>query len=112
MEDKYYIIDYDYNHRLKQNKFFIHELIPNQDFDFLVRDIEYPEIEYLAQDSWDGIYPYYGAMFQYIQINKKQNVQIRVLNLIKGYYTNIKEAEKDLDKLINFIEKAKKKYIF
>lgn len=112
MEDKYYIIDYDYNHKLKQNKFFIHELIPNQDFNFFIRDIEFTELEYLAQNSWDGIYPYCGAMFQYIPINKKQNARIHDLNLIKGYYTDIKEAEKDLEKLIDFIEKSKEKYIF
>lgn len=111
MENKYYIIDYDYkNHNIRY--YFIRELAPIKDFTHFVRDIEYPKIELLGCDSWDGIYPYYGALSEYIKINKEQESLIRDLDLIKGYYTNKDEAEKDLDKLINFIEKAKKKYIF
>lgn len=110
--NKYYIIDYNYNLRLNKMVFFIHELIPNADFDYFVRDIEYPEIELLGFDSWDGIYPYYGVLLQYIKINKEQESLIRDLDIIKGYYINKEEAEKDLKKLIDFIEKSEKKYIF
>lgn len=106
MEDKYYIIDYDYKNG--DIHYFIRELIPIKDFTYFVRDIEYPKIELLGC----GTYPYYGVLLEYIKINKEQRSPIRDLNIIKGYYTNKKEAEKDLDKLINFVEKAKKKYIF
>ena len=112
MEIKYYIIDYGYNLKLKKNEFFIYELVPNEDFTHFVRDIEYPKIELLGYDSWDGICPYYGVLLEYIKINKEQESLIRDLDIIKGYYTNKDDVEKDLDKLINFIEKAKKKYIF
>lgn len=112
MEDKYYIIDYDYDYKNNDIHYFIRELVPITDFTHFVRDIEYPKIELLGYDSWDGICPYYGVLLEYIKINKEQESLIRDLDIIKGYYTNKDDVEKDLDKLINFIEKAKKKYIF
>lgn len=105
MEDKYYIIDYDYKTTYPNYLFFVRELIPVTDFDHFIRDIEHPKIELLGYDSCDGIYPYYGALLECIKIK----TLIRDLNIIKGYYTNKEEAEKDLNKLINFIEKTKKK---
>lgn len=110
MENKYYIIDYDYENGSMH--YFIRELTPIEDFTHFVRDIEYPKIELLGYESWDGINIDYGALLQYIKINKEQESLIRDLDIIKGYYINKEEAERDLNKLIDFIEKAEKKYIF
>ncbi len=112
MENKYYIIDYEYNFRNKRIFFFIKELIPITDFTHFVRDVEEPEIEYLGEDSLDGIYIYYGAMLTHVKVNRKQEKPIKDLNLIKSYYTDIIEAKKDLEKLIDFIKKSEEKYIF
>ena len=110
MENKYYIIDYEYDY--PNFLFFIRELIPNKDFNCFVKFLDDIENEYLANEGRDGCIPDYGAMYEYVNINKEQRSPIRDLNIIKGYYTNKEEAEKDLDKLINSVEKAKKKYIF
>lgn len=111
MKNKY-IIDCEYNVKLKRHDFFIRELVPITDFDYFVRDIDYPEIELLGRDSWDGIYPYYGALLEFIKINKEQEEMIRDLKLIKGYYDSAKEAEEDLEKLNNFIKEHESKWKF
>ena len=103
MKNKY-IIECEYNIKLNKREFFIRELIPITDFDHFVRDIEYPEIELLGADSWDGIDLHYGALLESIKINKEQEETIRDLKLIKGYYDSAEEAEKDLEKLNNFIK--------
>ena len=110
MENKYYIIDYEYDY--PNILFFTRELIPNKDFNCFVKFLDDIENEYVAKEHWEGCTPNCGAMYEYVNINKEQRSLIRDLNIIKGYYTNKEEAEKDLNKLINFIEKAKKKYIF
>lgn len=112
MKNKYYIINYDYSVKNNEKFFFIEELTPITDVTHFVRNVKEPEIEYLGGDSWDGIYIYYGAMLTYIKINRQQEKPIKDLNLIKGYYTDIKEAKKDLEKLIDFIKESEEKYIF